>query len=129
MKGLQIAVLVFIFTASLTGCTHTEKVRAISGEVSQPFDSLGAVEVRISTNPWAPGNWGHFFKELFTLTLADTSYETRLKKKLVKESNKFKADQIVKVTFWPDLNTVKFPDGKVYARGEMIRYRRFPEPS
>ena len=129
MKYFKLAVLAFILTVAFTGCMHTEKRRAVTEESSQPFESLGVLEVHIKTNTWAPSNLGNFFKELFTLSFGDTSYETRLKKKLIKESDKFNADQVVKVTFWPDLNLNQFPDGKVYARGEMIRYRRFPPQS
>ena len=129
MRHLKSAFLVFLLAVNFTGCGHTEKVRAVTEAASKPTESLGTLEVHVNTNPWSITNWGYFFKELLTLSFGDTSYETRLKKKLIEDSQKFDADQVVNVEFWPDLKMKKFPDGKAYARGEMVRYRRFPAQS
>lgn len=125
MNSLKFMVLGLLLTAALTGCTHTEKVTAVTVEAARPVDELGTLEVSQKTNPWAFVNWGSALKEIFTLSFADTSYEARLKKKLIKKSKKFHADQIVNVKFWPELDSGRFPNGRVYARGEMVRYRRF----
>ena len=46
--------------------------------------------------------------------------------KLVKAAKKrYNAEAVVNVQYWPDLSSEKFPQGKVYARGEMVRYKRF----
>lgn len=127
MKYIQLAVFVFGLNFVFSGCAHTEKIRAVTSDASRPSEGLGTLEVFVKTNPWSPSNWGVFFKELFSLTFADTSYEARLKTRLVKKAAQFSADEVVKVQFWPDLNSSKFPNGKVYARGEMVRYTRFPK--
>lgn len=126
MKSLKIMVLGVLITATLTGCTRTEKVAVLTSEApSRPAEPLGTLEVSQKTNPWAPANWGSALKEILTLSLADTSYQARLNKKLVERSEKFRADQIVNVKYWPDLDSRKFPNGKVHARGEMVRYKHF----
>ena len=126
MKSLKMMVLGFLVLTALTGCTRTEKVSVLASETaSRPAKSLGTLEVSQKTNPWAFVNWGSALKEILTLTLADTSYEARLNRKLIKKSKKFGAEQIVNVKYWPELDSGKFPNGKVHARGEMVRYSRF----
>ena len=129
MNSLKSVFLALLLTSTLTGCSHVEKRQAITGESSKAVESLGSLEVHLNTNPWLPANWWNDLKEIFTLSFADTSYEKRLNGKLVKESKKYGAEQVINVTFWPDLNSRKFPEGKVYARGEMVRYHRFEAQS
>lgn len=119
------AVLLVSVFMGVAGCTHVEQRQAINGDINQPYDSLGILEVHIRTNPWKPVNWWSDVKEVSTVSLADTSYDKRLRDKLVEESEKYGADQVIKVEFWPPLDSKHFPDGKVHARGEMIKYRRF----
>ncbi len=119
----------FLFFSVLSGCTtHVEKIKAVEGDLAAPYESLGTLDVHVTTHPWKPVNWGWGMKKIFTLGFADTSYAYRLRKKLVKSAKKHPdADQIIKVEYWPDLDSEVFPDGQVRARGEMVRYKPFPE--
>lgn len=125
MNSFKFAFIAVLLTATFAGCTHVEKRKAIEGDVSKPYDSLGTLEVHVRTNPWKPINWWNDVKEISTVTLANTSYDKRLREKLVEDSKKYGADQVIKVEFWPPLDSKHFPEGKVFARGEMIKYRRF----
>ncbi len=130
-KGLcEVAVLVFI----LAGCTHVQRVKAVEGGKDVPYDSLGTLQVSTKAK-LSPE--GMFWKgiEGLTLTFAKTPssaelYKRTLRAKLARKAHReYGADDVIQVTFWPDPESGKFPDGLVYARGEMVRYKPFPAES
>lgn len=132
MKRLNWAASLMVLAVVAAGCAHKEKMNAVEGGIDWPYDLLGTEEVHINTNPWSPVNWGWDLREIFTLGFADTSYPVRLQKALIKKAKKYgDVNQIIHVTYWPAPSNGKFPKGKIYARGEMVRYKRFPaeEPS
>lgn len=129
MKALKGILGFLILAALVTGCAHKDKLRAVEGDIETPYESLGTVEVHVSTNPLKPTNAIWFWKKVFTLGFGDTSWETRLKRNLIKKAKKhWDVDQIIKVTYWPDPALNKFPKAQIFARGEMVHYKRFPEP-
>lgn len=125
MNQLKLALLLLLLASMWAGCARTEKRTVTQGDLQSPYASLGTLEVNIKTNPWHPVHWGSYLKEIFTLTFADTSLQSKLTHKLLKKSKGFGANQIIKAEFWPDLKSKRFPEGKAYARGEMVRPKRF----
>ena len=126
MKTIKWNLVLLLLPVLLAGCTHIEKFRAVEGDIETPYESLGTLEVHLNTNPWNPSNWGWDLREILTLSFWDTSYPRRLQHELaIKAKRHPEVDQVIKVTYWPT-ETSHFPDGKVYGRGEMIRYKRFP---
>jgi len=115
------------------GCTRMQSVRAYENVPDQrPYVSMGTLEVNVPADSIPPSKllWGGI--ELLSLTYATTPsrgdiYKSALKSKLAKIANaRHDADAVINVEFWPDPASEDFPNGKVYARGEMVRYQRFP---
>ena len=119
----------------MPGCTHVERVKAIEGDASIPYDSLGTLEVKMAVPPmtseqvyWTP-------IEVLTLGFAHSpsqadSYKRLLQNELVRKArSSYKADAVIHVEYWPDLSSKKFPSGEILARGQMIKYTRFPVSS
>ncbi|HNX68749.1 MAG TPA: hypothetical protein PLL75_07860 [Candidatus Omnitrophota bacterium] len=115
------------------GCSSTQKIAATRGEVSggKAYDSLGSVEVSLKA-PCIP--YRRMFGQLWEwMTFGHCHNISRedylrglLDKKLINAAKKGReAEEVIHVTYWPDLTTKKFPKGLVYAKGEMIRYKRF----
>jgi len=126
-------VVLFIFAAlPLSGCARTEKVRALDGELGVPYESLGTLEVKHKTRRFSPQNIGYAGVEAASLTLADTParedrYKNILRSKLVRIArDRYGAEAVINVKFWPEPSSTVFPEGNIYARGEMVRYVRFP---
>ena len=127
-------VSLIMVTALSMGCARVEKVRAIEGDGSIPYETIGTLEIKEKA-PLITGKgilWTGV--EVATLTLAKTpsraeQYKKSLRKTLAKKARKnYGADGVVKVEYWPDPALRSFPYGYVYARGEMIRYKKFPQP-
>jgi hypothetical protein len=117
-----------VLTTLAAGCAHKEKMIATEGGTDKPYETLGWVEVHVSTNPTKPTNWIWHLKRLFTFGAGDASWETRLKRNLIKKAKKhFDADQVINVTYWPDPASKVFPKARIFARGEMIHYKQFPQ--
>ncbi|HTL48734.1 MAG TPA: hypothetical protein VL688_11810 [Verrucomicrobiae bacterium] len=127
-KIVPVMILIFAFS----GCARTEKVRAVEAPASAPYDTLGTLEVQERACRIAPVLTG-MTKEAVTLGRADTSraemYKNKLKDTLARTAkNRYGANAVVNVTYWPDPASSVFPEGYIHARGEMIRYKKFPAP-
>ncbi len=129
-KGFSLAVLM-MFGIVITGCARVQEVTAVEGDTSVPYDSLGTLQVEKKV-PYVRSSglwWGTV--EVVSLGLAGTpsrgeQLKKSLRSKLAETARKqCKADLVIKVEYWPDPESSKFPDGRVYARGEMIKLRRF----
>ncbi len=104
----------------LTGCA---KPRVVSNPSSE-YDSMGTLEERIDVH--------HQILRYVTLGLLQKhSYKNltkRLNKKLEhKARQKYGADAVANVTYWPDPKSDAIVD-YLYGRGEMIRYKKFGSP-
>ena len=40
---------------------------------------------------------------------------------------RYSSHDVINVVYWPDPELGSFPEGKVYARGTMIRYAKFAQ--
>ncbi len=113
-------------------CARTEKIRAIEGGNDTPYQSLGTLEIKERAYYVTPRHAFWTGVELVTLSFADTpsrgdNYKTYLRKKLARLAHRrYRADSVINVHYWPDPESKSFPGGYVYARGEMIKYQRFP---
>jgi hypothetical protein len=115
----------------ITGCTRGEKVQAIEGESISAYDSLGSIEVQVPACRFCISHPIWLMTKVFTLGFAGDSradlYKKSLARKLAKKAKKdHHADAVIMVRYWPDPNLDSFPQGKVFARGEMVRYKTFP---
>ena len=133
MKSIPTWLAVAVALLAFNGCARVEKVRAIEGDKEVPYDSLGTLEVKqkaYRVNPSAAFWTG---VEIATLTFADTPsrgehYKKFLRRKLQKLAGKrYDADAVINVKYWPNPESGNFPDGYIYARGEMIQYHHFPK--
>ena len=132
MTGRNLFFLAVLLSV-MTGCTHVERVKAIEGDASIPYDSLGTLEVKMSVPVLTSEQFYWTPVELLTLGFAHSpsqadSYKRLLQNELVKKArSNYDADAVIHVEYWPDLSSKKFPSGEMLARGQMIRYKRFPK--
>jgi hypothetical protein len=124
-------VVVMLFSMNL-GCSRTQKVVALQGGISEPYESLGSIEVdrkapmiqyrRIFGQVWEWVTFGHYEN------ISREAYlQGLLNKKMLKVAkNDHHAEAILDAKYWPDLTAKKFPQGRIYGKGDMIRYKRFP---
>ena len=124
---------VFILSALvMAGCTRIERVRAIEGDMDVPYDSLGILEVKISSKPLPFSALGWGVLRILSFGRVDApswgeQYKSKLRAELTRKARlQYKADALVKVHYWPEPEGNFFPNGYVYARGEMIKYNKFP---
>ncbi|MCM8776246.1 MAG: hypothetical protein NC930_07875 [Candidatus Omnitrophica bacterium] len=128
-------VLLLAISLVLCGCARTQKVKAMEGTVSVPYESLGTLEVKQQIPQVNADDILWTGVEVVTLTLAPTPsraerYKKDLRSKLARVARKeYAADALINVTYWPDPSSKGFPKGYLYARGEMIRYQKFPAES
>ena len=132
MKAISIFVSLMVTLSALTGCARIEKVSAIEGTKEIPYQSLGTLEVKQKAYTATPTSAFWTGVEVTTLTLANTPsrsnlYKNSLRTKLARLARKkYGADAVINVQYWPDPESKSFPQGYLYARGEMIRYEHFP---
>lgn len=118
----------------VTGCSRSGKVVAVESDVSTAYESIGTLEVKENAKDLWDLEARKLLVETATLTLADTSARADLFRKALTQRlaetarKKYDAHAVINVTFWPDPNGSEFPDGDIFARGEMIRYKKFPVP-
>ena len=127
--------LLLVTAFVLTGCARVEHVKVLDAEPTQPYDSLGVLEVETPARLLGASNITYGAVEAMTLSFAKTptfaeQYKQKLNEKLIKKArNHYNADALINVQYWPDMNQRSFPDGMIHARGEMIHYQAFPENS
>lgn len=125
--------IMVVFLGMNAGCSSTEKVVAIQGDFSKPYESLGTIEVdrrapriqsrRIFGQVWEWITFG------YVENISQEAYlQGLLNKKILKAAQKnHQAEAVIQMKYWPDLSSPEFPQGLIYAKGEMIRHKRFPE--
>ena len=132
MKRSFVLMLALVMFFSLSaGCSSVQKVVAIQGEISEPYESIGSIEVerqapripyrRIFGQVWEWVTWGHcenISREAYLQGLLN-------KKMLRAAKNNQNAEAVIHVEYWPDLTAKKFPRGLIYGKGDMVRYKRF----
>lgn len=115
-----------------SGCSSSQKVVAMEGDFNQPYESLGVLEVdrevpriqyrRVFGQLWEWITIGHaenISREDYLRGLLD--------KKILKAAKKnHQAEAVIFMQYWPDLTSQKFPQGRIHAKGEMVRHKRFP---
>lgn len=123
--------LVIILAA---GCSRSSRVIAVeTGTPDASYQSLGSLQVVENAKDLWDQEAGRFLLEASTLTLADTGERAEMFRKALKDrlaetaSKKYGADAVIHVTYWPDPESESFPEGNLYARGEMIRYIQYPK--
>lgn len=133
MKRLSYSVMgLLILCGMLLGFTRVKGVTVVEDAASivVPYESLGWVEVSRKAPliqyrrvggllvQWC--SFGYFHNPS-----QETYLRGLLNKKLVQASQKQKGvDAIINAKYWPDLIAGQFPKGLIFAKGEMIRYRR-----
>jgi hypothetical protein len=132
MKRYLLLALILAFIFPAMAHARTEKVRAVEGDISTPYATLGTLEVKTKVGGRAIIS-GRTVQVLTLGILNPTSakyYRKKLKAKLAKKAAKhYGANAVINVHYWPDPNSRKFPQGFIYARGEMVRYIHFPSKS
>jgi hypothetical protein len=113
------ALLCVLATALLlsAGCSRTQKVVVHPGDLTTAYEPLGTIQVE-QTVPR--------FRLMRCFRSQPEYLKGLLDKKMVKIAKaRYGAEVVIKPEYWPDLASKKFPQGKVYAKGEMVRYKRF----
>lgn len=128
----EILILIAIALGTGSSCARVERVKAMEGEKPVPYESLGILEVKEKARLLTPEGTFWTGVEIATLSFAKTPtrgthYKKYLRRKLARIADrKYQADAVINVQYWPDPEAGGFPDGFIYARGEMIRYESFP---
>jgi hypothetical protein len=129
------AAFIILALSLATGCARVEKVVAVESGSEIPYISLGTLEVKERISSFEPSQmvWGGV--EVLSLSFANTPKRWEQYKKLMRRrlaelaKERYGAHAVINVVYWPDPSNSKFPEGYLYARGEMIRYQRFPQPA
>lgn len=128
--GLTLFTLVLLVTS--LGCIRIQNIKATEEDKSIAYDSLGTLEVGLPATRLYPQHLVWDTIEVLTLSFADTpskgdTYKRLLRTKLAEKAReRYGADAVVNVTYWPDPNNMPLLKNKIYARGEMIKYHPFP---
>ena len=110
-----LAVFLLVFIAPLAGYARTEPAQAVEGDISTPYRTIGTLEVK---------------KRVSKSGRSGRKYRKALKSILLKKAVKhYGANAVIHVHYWPDPDSGSFPQGLIYARGEMVRYVHFPAKS
>lgn len=130
MKRL-LAFLLLMLVAPTLSDARTETVRAVEGDISIPYTSIGTLEVKRRVDL----GFGSKMLQVMTLGIYQPSTSPERQKRALKSLlvNKavrhYGANAIIHVHYWPDPDSQRFPQGFIYARGEMVRYVHFPAKS
>jgi len=125
----SLAVLV-VFSA---GCSHVQEMTVTQDAKSLtiPYESLGWIQVDLKAPPIqyerVAGQLGEWVSFGFIKNPTQEEYLQKILNKKIREVAKeqYKAEEVINVKYWPELSSKSFPEGRIGARGEMIRYRRF----
>jgi hypothetical protein len=131
-RSLALGLAVLMLFSINMGCSRTQKVVVLQSGISEPYESLGSIEVdrkvpriqyrRIFGKVWEWTTFGH------CKNISQEAYlQGLLNKKMLKDARKnHHAEAVINAKYWPDLTAKKFPQGRIYAKGDMVRYKRFP---
>ena len=132
MKRITAVIFTLMFFAfASAGCSSTQKVVVMKGDSAVAYRSLGQIEVerdvpRVSLKRGFQhlGHWMSF--GLYDAPSQQEYLQGILDKRLVELAKKsYGADAVIRAQYWPDLASDTFPKWKIYAKGEMIEYKRF----
>ncbi len=116
----------------LMGCSRVQKFNVTEADDTVPYQNLGTLEVETAVPRTTVPAILWTSAEVMTATLIDSPergdhYKALLRSKLGDKARRYYgADAVINVVYWPEPNAKGFPHGKLYARGEMIRYEKFP---
>lgn len=118
----------------VVGCAKIEEPTSYDSPEPpiKTFKTIGTLEVQEPVQELTNQKSAWAGVEVLTVSLADTPtagelYKARLKTKLASVAKeKYGADAVVNVSYWPDPESGDFPEGLVHARGDMVRYQKFP---
>ena len=131
-RSLVLTLVLMMFLGVNAGCSSVQKVVATQGGISEPYESIGVIEVDRKV-PWI--SYRRVFGKLWEwMTFGHCENISReaylqglLNKKMLKAAqNNHHAEAVIHVKYWPDLTAKKFPQGLIYVKGDMVRYKRFP---
>jgi hypothetical protein len=134
MKLIQSAifcgVLLAVFSA---GCSRTEQmlVTQDAKSLTIPYESLGWIQVDMKAPSVqyerVAGQLGEWVSFGFIKNPTQEEYLQKMLDKKIREvaKERYKAEEVINVKYWPELSSKAFPQGRMGARGEMIRYKRF----
>ena len=130
VKGLSILILI---GAVAFGCARYQKIQVIEGDFVHPYKVIGTLEVKEKAE-MVPDVYraGAELLSLGYLRYPDRadSYKETLNRQLARKAHDlYRADAVIKVEYWPDPSSKDFPDGMIYARGQMIQLSKFPAPA
>jgi len=119
--------------ALLSGCSHVQEmvVTQDSKSLTIPYESLGWIQVDLKAPPVqykrVAGQFGEWVSFGFIKNPSQEEYLQGLLNEKIRgvAKERYKAEEVINVKYWPDLSAKAFPEGRIGARGEMIRYRRF----
>lgn len=125
-KSLWIALLPCLIL--VTGCSRAGHVTAMESGTSAAYESMGSLVVKEKAKDLWDMEAKKLLVETATLSLADTGtradmFRQALSARLAETARKkYDAHAVINVTYWPDPSGDDFPEGEIFARGEMIRY-------
>lgn len=114
----------------LISCARTQNVKVTQGDVDGPYDKIGVLEVSTAAKKICPV--ATCMTRVVTLGMVcpppqGEVYRKKLDEILKKKAkHDYDAQAVIQTEYWPDLNSKSFPEGKIFARGTMIRYKKFP---
>jgi len=129
VKGSAILILI---GAVAFGCARYQKIQVIEGDFDRPYKVIGSLEVKEKAE-MVPDIYraGVELLSLGYVRYPDRgdSYKETLNRQLARKARDvYRADAVINVEYWPDPSSKDFPDGMIYARGEMIKLSKFPAP-
>ncbi len=127
-----LTLFLFVLLVPISAYARTEPVRATEGDITVPYTPLGTLEVKKKVGGVSDLGWGAL--RVMTLGFYKSSpgerYRQALRALLVHKAAKhYGANAVIHVKYWPNPDSGIFPKGILYARGEMVRYKPFPEQS
>jgi hypothetical protein len=117
----------------VAGCSHVEKmvVTQDAKSLTIPYESLGWIQVDLKAPPVqykrVAGQLGEWASFGFIKNPSQEEYLQGLLNEKIRgvAKERYKAEEVINVKYWPELSAKAFPEGRIGARGEMIRYKRF----
>ena len=132
-RSWRIVLGLLALAAFSAGCSHVEElvVTQDAKSLTIPYDSLGWIQVDMKAPPIqyerVAGQLGAWVTFGYIKNPTQEEYLKKLLNKKIREvaKERYKAEEVINVNYWPDLSANAFPQGRIGARGEMIRYKRF----
>ncbi len=122
-----------VLVAFSAGCSRVQEmvVTQDAKSLTIPYESLGWIQVDLKAPPIqyarVAGQLGEWISFGFYRNPSQEEYLQNLLNEKIRgvAKERYKAEEVINVRYWPELSANSFPEGRIGARGEMIRYRRF----